>query len=108
LSQSGDPPVVILQSDHGPGSLLYWEDPEKTYLKERLTTLNAYFLPDARSIQLYDGMTPVNAFRAIFNQYFGTELELLRDESYFSTRSQPYVFMNVTDEVHAVVGREYE
>jgi hypothetical protein len=105
LSRSEDPPVVILQSDHGPGSMLYVEDPERSYLKERLAILNAYYLPDTRGTQLYDGITPVNTFRAVFNRYFATNLELLRDESYFSTRSHPYEFINVTDEVGAEVGR---
>jgi hypothetical protein len=108
LSQSEDPPVVILQADHGPGSLLYWEDPEKTYLKERLAILNAYYLPDTRGAQLYDGITPVNTFRVVFNQYFGTDLELLRDEVYFSTWSHPYQFMSVTDEVGAEFDEDWE
>jgi hypothetical protein len=108
LSQSEDPPVVILQSDHGPGSLLHWEDPEKTCLKERLAILNAYYLPDTGGAQLYDGITPVNTFRVVFNQYFGTDLELLRDEVYFSTWSHPYQFTNVTDEVRTEFCVEWE
>jgi hypothetical protein len=108
LSQSEDPPVIVVQSDHGPGSLLYVEDPEKSYLKERLGILNAYYLPDTGGAQLYDGITPVNTFRVVFNQYFGTDLELLRDEVYFATRSHPYEFIDVTDEVDAEVGEDWE
>jgi hypothetical protein len=105
LSRSAEPPLIILQSDHGPGSLLDWEDPENTYLKERMTILNAYYLPDGGDAQLYEGITPVNTFRVVLNSYFGTDLELLRDESYFSTWSHPYAFINVTDEVGGGVGR---
>jgi hypothetical protein len=107
LSHSEHPPVIIVQSDHGPGSLLYVEDPEKSYLPERLGILNAYYLPDTGGAQLYDGITPVNTFRVVFNQYFGTDLELLEDEVYFATRSHPYEFIDVTDEVDAHVGQDW-
>lgn len=106
LSESAEPPIVILQADHGPGSMLDWEDPENTYFKERLSILNAYYLPNDGYAQLYDGITPVNTFRMVLNHYFGTDLELLRDESYFSTWSHPYAFLNVTDEMDPEVGAE--
>lgn len=104
LARSAEPPIIILQSDHGPGALLDWEDLEHSYLKERMSILNAYHLADDGYAQLYPGITPVNSFRVIFNLYFGTDLELLGDESYFSTWSHPYTFMNVTDKVDAGAG----
>jgi len=104
ISRSVEPPVIILQSDHGPGSLLNKEDLRSTYLKERMSILNAYYLPDSGDAQLYEEITPVNTFRVVLNSYFGTDLELLGDESYFSTWSHPYVFINVTDDVAAEVG----
>jgi hypothetical protein len=97
VSNSREPPVVILQADHGAGSMLHWEDPDKTNLKERMSILNAYYLPGDGHEQLYEDITPVNTFRVIFNHYFGTEYELLKDESYFSTWSHPYALINVTD-----------
>jgi hypothetical protein len=99
--QASRPAIIILQADHGPGLRLDWEEPENTYFRERLAIFNAIRLPGGESTVLYDGMTPVNTFRLLFNQYLGTELELLEDESYFSTWDQPYVFINVTDEVRA-------
>jgi hypothetical protein len=104
ISRSVEPPVIILQSDHGPGSLLNKEDLYGTYLKERMSILNAYYLPDGGDAQLYEEITPVNTFRVVLNAYFGTDLELLEDESYFSTWSHPYAFINVTDEMAAGVG----
>lgn len=104
LSQSAEPPLIILQADHGPGSLLDWEDVESTYLRERMSILNAYYMPDGGDAGLYGEITPVNTFRVVFNEYFGTDLELLSDESYFSTWSHPYAFIDVTDEVAAEAG----
>ncbi len=100
-AQSSRPAIIILQADHGPGLLLDWEHLENTYLPERLSILNAILLPGEDSAGLYDEITPVNTFRLILNRHFGTELELLEDESYFSTPEHPYRFVNVTDKVRS-------
>lgn len=106
LSRSARPSIIILQADHGPASMLDVEDPDNTYFKERLAILNAYYLPDNGDTYLYDGITPVNTFRVILNHYFGTDYELLGDESYYSTWSHPYAFINVTDEMNAGIRTE--
>jgi len=100
LRKSDRPAVIILQSDHGPGSRLDWENPEETYMKERMSILNAVYLPETsvNDTQFYESMTPVNIFRMIFNRYFGTGYELLEDRSYFSTWSHPYELIPVTFE----------
>jgi len=97
LSQPGRKPVIILQGDHGPGSLLNWESLEETYTRERLSILNAYYLPDGDSALIYDSITPVNSFRVIFNHYFGTDFELLENRSYYTKWSAPYKFYDVTE-----------
>ena len=101
LANSAQPPIIVIQSDTGPASMLDREDPDNTYFKERFSILNAYYLPDDGSQQLYHEISPVNTFRVIFNHYFGTDYELLDDQSYFSTTTRPYEFINVTDEVNA-------
>jgi len=99
LSRSKRPPIIILQADHGPRSMLVWEDPNKTYFKECMSILNAYYLPDNGDRRLYKEITPVNTFRIIFNHYFGTDYKLLKDKVYFSTARYPYRFIDVTDKV---------
>ena len=102
LSDASRPAVIILQADHGPALLLDWESAENTNLWERFSILNAYYLPGGDGAQLYDSITPVNTFRVIFNHYFGSDLELLEDESYFSTYDRPWGFTNVTEQIDAM------
>jgi hypothetical protein len=106
LSRSARPAIIIVQADHGPGSLLDWENCGNECLRERFSILNAYYLPEQGEADLYEGMTPVNTFRVIFNRYFGTDHELLEDESYFSTYSRPYAFTNVSDQLSSDFGTQ--
>ncbi len=101
IARSSRPTIVILQSDHGPGGPFDLEDPGSARLKQKMTILNAYLFPDRDYANLYQEITPVNTFRVILNQYLGTDLELLEDESYYSTWSHPYRFVNVTDIVRS-------
>ena len=96
LERSDMPPIIILQSDHGPGLYTVWEDPEKTNMKERLSIFNAYYLPEEGKKLLYESITPVNTFRVIFNYLFNADLEILNDKSYFSTWDHPYKFIDIT------------
>ena len=96
LSQSDQPPLIILQADHGPGSRLNYESLQDSYLPERLAILNAIYFPGGDYQLLYPSLTPVNTFRIVLDQYFGAQLGLLADKNYFSTMSQPYRLFEVT------------
>jgi hypothetical protein len=72
-----------------------------TSLWDRFAILNAYLLPGDGSGRLYNEITPVNTFRLIFDQYLGTDLQLLEDESFFSSWERPYQFVSVTDRVRS-------
>jgi len=97
LSKSKTPPVIVVQGDHGPCAFFHHEDIEKTYLADRLSILNAYYMPGAGR-KLYDTITPVNTFRVIFDEYFGANYKLLPDRSFYNRSSKPYDFLEVTNE----------
>jgi len=83
LSIKDNFPIIILQGDHGPRSMTYMWNPDKTYLKEAYSILNAYYLPSNGNKALYESITPVNTFRLVFNLYFGESYNLLEDRSYY-------------------------
>ena len=98
IAQSAQPPIIILQGDHGPGNYFNLSVPKNSCMKERYAILNAYYFPDGNYDSLYPSITPVNSFRVILNQFFGADLELLEDRNYYSTWSAPYDYMDVTDQ----------
>jgi len=83
LARSEVPPIIVLQADHGPS--------------EEMGIFNAFYFPEDGRSYLYPSITPVNTFRLIFDFYFGTNLGLLEDRSYFSNYGHPYEFIRVTD-----------
>ncbi len=75
LSTSDEPPIIIIQSDHG------WPLSPK---ESRMPILNAYYLPTKNEVELYANITPVNTFRLLFNSYLDTNFEILEDISYYT------------------------
>jgi hypothetical protein len=84
------PLVVIVQGDHGPG--LDWDvaDVRGTDARERFSILLAVSWPGVAADKTPTLHSPVNIYRAIFNQYFGTHLQMLPDRSFLSTFYHPY------------------
>ncbi|MBD3388993.1 MAG: hypothetical protein GF416_07900 [Candidatus Altiarchaeales archaeon] len=105
LSKSDEPPVIILQADHGAGILgfnnacvnnpLDNRNYDDKMVEDRVKILNAYLLPGGGSEGLYESISPVNSFRVVFNRYFHENLTMLEDRSYFSCGRNPFDFREV-------------
>jgi len=98
LENTGSPPIIVVQGDHGPGSMLVWDSPEKTCLWERTPILNAYYLPGGASSELYPSISPVNTFRVILNTQFGANLPLLLDATYFTSHQLERQVIDITSQ----------
>jgi hypothetical protein len=91
LGGSSPEPIIILQGDHGPRSTVVWRSPTEDAMREGTGILNAFLLPGIDYGVLYDGLSPVNTFRIILNEYFNAKLELLPDRTFFmSTGCQDF------------------
>jgi hypothetical protein len=93
LGKSAEPPVIVLQGDHGSRVYTDFDRPEASYFKENLAILNAYHLPGAGQPSVYPSISPVNTFRLIFKRYFGADLDLVEDRSAWCTWRRPYRFI---------------
>lgn len=109
LARSPEPPIIILQSDHGSGLRHHLNDLELTDLRERMSILNCYYFPDRNYEGLTQGISSVNTFRVVFNNIFGAKLPLLKNRNLFSTYDMPLEFVDVTDRLNSERdrGREY-
>ena len=88
LAKSERDPIIILQSDEGPGEEEKPADLVRRYAKAdraavnvriRCRILNAYRFPGISRDVFYPQISPVNSFRLLFDQYFGTNFGLLPD-----------------------------
>ena len=94
LEQSDSQPIIIIQSDHGPGftyvahnrtiELTMPPDDDIEFKRNRMRNLSAYLLPGKDNEMVYQTISNVNTFRVIFNLYFNAGYKLLEDKSYFS------------------------
>lgn len=95
LAKSRQPPIIILQGDHGPSNSSTVD--VKLRMKEKFGILYACFLPGGRNNQLYPTMSGVNTYRVILSEYFGADLQLLPDRCIYSAFTKPYDMKDVTD-----------
>lgn len=86
ISKSSKPPIIVIQGDHG--SVV--ESPQ-----QRMSILNAYYLPERQQQALYESISPVNTFPVIFNLYFNGNFDLLEDASYYSRYETPYEYQKI-------------
>ena len=89
-------PIILIQGDHGSGGASFTGLTDEK-IRQRMTILSSMHLPGEIEFIPYDGITPVNSFRLIFNNYFDTNYEFLPDKSYFGNHKNPYDLKNVTE-----------
>jgi hypothetical protein len=90
--------VIIIQSDHGSAFGVNLQDPTDDDVFQRLSNFNAIYFPDEkhREMLTYD-RTNVNTFRIVFNTYFGSDYEMLDDQTYWGLSiKKPFWFKDVT------------
>nr|MBA2263493.1 hypothetical protein [Chloroflexota bacterium] len=108
---AGEDAVIMLQADEGPFPARYqadawrfdWRDATDEELEEKFGILFAMRVPgaDLEAEGLHDAITPVNAFRIIFNARFGTDLPLLPDRIWaHEDLYHFYDFFEITDRLH--------
>ncbi|HNW92193.1 MAG TPA: sulfatase-like hydrolase/transferase [bacterium] len=98
------PTVIIVQGDHGPGTLFErqdWSRPSMAQIRERSSILNACWstVPFAG---FTDTSSPVNTFRLLAPQLFGCTLPLLPDRTYYTPYNTNEAPFDVTDLVRRV------
>jgi hypothetical protein len=100
----GEEPIVIVQADEGEFPIAYarnqtdfdWLHASPDEVQHKYGILNAFHLPgvDAAEAGVHDRISPVNAFRVVFNAYFEADLPLLPDRTYLSpTYARLYDFV---------------
>lgn len=119
-AKSNNQAVIVLLSDEGPNSIalsrqvfdyaswskiLQYSDMSKwshDELDMKMGNLAAYYIPDANYATVQQSASSVNAFRLVFNTYFGTKLEYLPNCQYAFAggKRRPFDFVDVTKELN--------
>jgi hypothetical protein len=103
-------PIVVIQADEGPFPPRYarnegafdWTTATPEELERKFGILSAFYLPGKTPEEagLYDSITPVNQWRALFAAYFGLDLPLLPDRNWiFTNQLHIYDELDVTEKV---------
>ncbi|HEX5041204.1 MAG TPA: sulfatase-like hydrolase/transferase [Candidatus Limnocylindria bacterium] len=106
-------PIVLIQADEGPFPDRYqrdeegfrWTDATDRELLRKFSILAAYRLPAEvpDGLELWERITPVNSFRAIFNAAFDAGFEYLDDRNLvFVDQGHLYDEADVTDRLRSL------
>jgi hypothetical protein len=115
-AEAGRPYVVVLMGDHGAREHTDWSSAAKTDVHEGFSNLLAVRCPDGappgsspaavaalRAALTSDAhpLTLVNALRLVASAYYGADLPRLPDRSYYSPKSAPLTFTDITPALDA-------
>jgi hypothetical protein len=100
LRGSPEPPIILLQGDHGSNLLRYSSAKSASGVspaqaRERFGAFGAYYLPNGGGRLFADTVTVVNVLRKVLNHYFDAGLPPAPDELYMSLEHTPYNFVQV-------------
>ena len=98
LASSARPPIIIIQGDHGPGSHFNSGAERPNDVVERMSILNACYLPEGDRGLIGDSITPINTLRLVLDHCLGSKLGPIEDRNFYSAYQTPYVFVDVTGE----------
>lgn len=102
LAQSTQRPIIVIQSDHGPG----FSRPKpgsnsmEEFVQERVPILNAYLVPESVRQTLTPTITPVNTFRRVLTHELGFDYAPLPDRKFLVHRTLGATVLDVTDKIH--------
>ena len=94
---NGRASIILLHGDHGPGSLLRWEEriPQPAAARERLGILLAVRIPDPGPDICERAETPAGMRSELMACLWNTAPRESFDRSYFSTWSRPFDFVEI-------------
>ena len=96
LEKSKTPPIIIVISDHGSRLYSDFSSSNKTCVSEAFSNFMALYLPGIDPTTVPLDISSVNVFRLVFNNYYGTDLNILENHYYFfSDEGIPYRFKDV-------------
>lgn len=103
LDQSkGNPPIIILQGDHGSKLGVSHKSLVETDLKEGFSCFYALYSPPSVPVTLPKGDASVNTFRRIFTAMGAQNLPPLEPKSWYSSFDRPLEFVDVTSKITEV------
>ena len=101
LASSATPPIILIQGDHGPGSRFDSGAERPNDVDERMSILNACYLPESSRGRIGDAITPVNTLRVVLDESLGSKLGPIEDRNFYSAYQTPYAFIEVTGELRS-------
>jgi sulfatase-like protein len=101
IRTSPQPPIILLQGDHGTNTLRFSNSPTAEAIpiekaRERLGAFGAFYLPGGGDREFGDSVSLVNVMGNVLRYYFGADLPREPDDMYLSLEGSPFLFHRVS------------